>query len=40
MSIENFKNPWVDEWKRGGEFDPDWLGGERVLEYYDILNLI
>jgi hypothetical protein len=32
MSIENFKNPWVDEWKRGGKLHPDWLGGEKVLE--------
>jgi len=31
MSIENFKNPWVDEWKRGGKLHPDWLGGEQVL---------
>ena len=31
MSIENFKNPWVDEWKRGEKLHPDWLGGEKVL---------
>jgi len=31
MSIENFKNPWVDEWKRGGKNHPDWLGGEQAL---------
>jgi hypothetical protein len=31
MSIKNFKNPWVDEWKTGGKLHPDWLGGEQVL---------
>jgi hypothetical protein len=31
MSIENFKNPWVDEWKRGGKLHPDWWGDEKVL---------
>ena len=28
MSIENFKNPWA----KGGEYYPDWFGGEKVLE--------
>ena len=32
MSIENFKNPWVDKWKKGGEFDPDWLGENKALD--------
>jgi hypothetical protein len=32
MSIENFKNPWVDEWKRGGKLHPDWLGQNKALE--------
>ena len=27
MSIKNFKNPWGE----GGEYYPDWLGGEKVL---------
>lgn len=27
MSIENFKNPW----DVGGEYSPDWLGGEKAL---------
>jgi hypothetical protein len=31
MSIKNFKNPWVDEWKRGEKLHPDWLGGVKVL---------
>lgn len=27
MSINNFKNPWAE----GGEFHPDWLGGEKLF---------
>ena len=27
MSMENFKNPWA----KGGEYYPDWLGGEKAL---------
>jgi hypothetical protein len=27
MSIKNFKNPWAE----GGEYYPDWLGGEKAL---------
>jgi hypothetical protein len=27
MSIKNFQNPWAE----GGEYYPDWLGGEKVL---------
>ena len=38
MSIENFKNPWVDKWKKGGEFDPDWLGEKKALEKTALSN--
>lgn len=34
MSIENFKNPW----DVGGEYYPDWLGGEKVLGSEGILG--
>ena len=31
MSIENFKNPWTNDWAKGEKNHPDWLGGEKVL---------
>jgi hypothetical protein len=31
MSIENFKNPWTNDWAKGEKNHPDWLGGEQAL---------